>query len=374
MYSRMESTGEPNRIHVSKSTAELLKEAGKTYWVRPREDLVHAKGKGNVQTFWIMSRSGTGQGNGLEPSKSSETGVKRSAPGRSSSMFSSQPVRGIQRTQSGSVVNNAPSHETAAASQASDNIDRQREDRLVQWQLELFTRLLKRIVAARIEKNKKLGKKEESSTEPPLDDDDDEVSFTALNDSFAVQLEKISEDRFAGNPNANARATSLEIPKKIGSFMKPNQEESIFKMPKRRPSLRGFSSHSVSTLFSVDSLPVSVLGSSAGDLSFAESEVSQPQSNLNLTGFDDIIDEEDEGKIVVDEVAEIIALPQFSAEAINALAHADEIQLNQEVVSQLKDYIATIAHMYRKNPFHNFEVSQVSLSCGSCRYMNYSIC
>jgi hypothetical protein len=209
-----------------------------------------------------------------------------------------------------------------------------------------------------MEKNKKLGRKVESSTGPPLDDDT-EVSFGALNDSFAEQLERISEDRSESNPNGNTRAMSLEIPEKRESVLKPSQEESIFKMPRRRSSLKGFSSHSVSTLFSVDSLPVSVLGSSAGDLSFAESEPSQPQSNLNLTGFEDIIDEEDEEKIVVDEVAEIIALPQFSVEAINALAHADEIQLSQEIVSQLQDYIATIAHMYRKNPFHNFEVGQV---------------
>jgi class 3 adenylate cyclase len=51
--SRMESTGLPNRIQASNATAELLIEAGKASWVKPREELVHAKGKGTIQTYWI---------------------------------------------------------------------------------------------------------------------------------------------------------------------------------------------------------------------------------------------------------------------------------------------------------------------------------
>ena len=51
--SRMESTGCPNKIQASRSTAELLIAAGKTSWVKPREHLVEAKGKGKMQTYWI---------------------------------------------------------------------------------------------------------------------------------------------------------------------------------------------------------------------------------------------------------------------------------------------------------------------------------
>jgi class 3 adenylate cyclase len=52
--SRMESTGEKNRIQVSSTTAELLREAGKGHWLLPRDDLVEAKGKGPMQTFWLQ--------------------------------------------------------------------------------------------------------------------------------------------------------------------------------------------------------------------------------------------------------------------------------------------------------------------------------
>ena len=41
-----ESTGEKGRIQVSEFTANLLRNAGREYWLIEREDLVEAKGKG----------------------------------------------------------------------------------------------------------------------------------------------------------------------------------------------------------------------------------------------------------------------------------------------------------------------------------------
>jgi class 3 adenylate cyclase len=43
---RMESTGMKNRIQVSQETADLIISGGKANWVELREDMVHAKGKG----------------------------------------------------------------------------------------------------------------------------------------------------------------------------------------------------------------------------------------------------------------------------------------------------------------------------------------
>merc|ERR1712038_640808 len=51
--SRMESTGAPNMIQVSEETATILKNEGFEKWLRPRDDLVHAKGKGLLQTYWL---------------------------------------------------------------------------------------------------------------------------------------------------------------------------------------------------------------------------------------------------------------------------------------------------------------------------------
>ena len=50
---RLESTGQKNRIHVSKDTAEILKQSNKGQWLSRREDTVFAKGKGELETFWL---------------------------------------------------------------------------------------------------------------------------------------------------------------------------------------------------------------------------------------------------------------------------------------------------------------------------------
>ena len=55
---------------------------------------------------------------------------------------------------------------------------------------------------------------------------------------------------------------------------------------------------------------------------------------------------------VVDEVAEIIALPEFTK---TAGAESECAQINAEVEFQLHEYVTAIAHMYRNNPFHNFQ-------------------
>jgi class 3 adenylate cyclase len=54
---RMESNGVRGRIHVSESTALALSTRGKGHWVSPREDKIVAKGKGEMQTYWVQIKS-----------------------------------------------------------------------------------------------------------------------------------------------------------------------------------------------------------------------------------------------------------------------------------------------------------------------------
>lgn len=49
----MESTGERGKIQVSQETADLLMAAGKSHWLKPREELITAKGKGELKTYWL---------------------------------------------------------------------------------------------------------------------------------------------------------------------------------------------------------------------------------------------------------------------------------------------------------------------------------
>ena len=54
----MESNGTKGRIHCSQATADELILSGKAQWLTTREDKVTAKGKGEMQTYWIDASRG----------------------------------------------------------------------------------------------------------------------------------------------------------------------------------------------------------------------------------------------------------------------------------------------------------------------------
>jgi class 3 adenylate cyclase len=54
--SRIESSGLPDKIQVSEETANLLIGAGKQHWVELRDELVVAKGKGELKTYWLVTQ------------------------------------------------------------------------------------------------------------------------------------------------------------------------------------------------------------------------------------------------------------------------------------------------------------------------------
>ena len=52
---RMESTSEAGRVQLSKEAADLLLAAGKENWIVPRDHIIVAKGKGILDTFWLVA-------------------------------------------------------------------------------------------------------------------------------------------------------------------------------------------------------------------------------------------------------------------------------------------------------------------------------
>jgi 3'5'-cyclic nucleotide phosphodiesterase/Adenylate and Guanylate cyclase catalytic domain len=78
--SRIESTGIPGRIHISKETAALLEDAGKAEWVVSRSEKVTLKGKGQVQTFFASptSRTSTIISGDSSPSESDDPALQMS--------------------------------------------------------------------------------------------------------------------------------------------------------------------------------------------------------------------------------------------------------------------------------------------------------
>mmetsp|Transcript_12076 Transcript_12076/g.23087 ORF Transcript_12076/g.23087 Transcript_12076/m.23087 type:complete len:851 (-) Transcript_12076:163-2715(-) len=84
--SRMESTGEKGKIQCSATTANLLIESGRESWLEKRADPIKAKGKGEMETWWIL------------PKESIGTSVGTSSAG--STIMSDDPPRGgIHRRQ-----------------------------------------------------------------------------------------------------------------------------------------------------------------------------------------------------------------------------------------------------------------------------------
>lgn len=115
----MESTGKINCIQVSHTTASLLVASGKSSWITKREDMVEAKGKGKVQTFWVQETFPDAEKKDDGTSSSSLDGDTKSSSSSSMSR------------------NNSPAF--------NQNI----RNPLIDWQVELLSRLLKQIVAKR---------------------------------------------------------------------------------------------------------------------------------------------------------------------------------------------------------------------------------
>eukprot|EP00980_Cylindrotheca_fusiformis_P013555 scaffold3456_cov112-Cylindrotheca_fusiformis.AAC.1 len=123
--SRMESSGERSRIQISEATADLIKEAGLARWILPRSRTINVKGKGEMQTYWVCKSHRSIQpksadlksqmetlDEGTETEKSSETGEE----GDSELLR----VEGMNRN-----------------------------ERLVEWTVEVLTSLLEQIVGFR---------------------------------------------------------------------------------------------------------------------------------------------------------------------------------------------------------------------------------
>ena len=116
---RMESNGQKGLIQASQKTADLLAAAGKGQWVTPRPDLVEAKGKGTIQTFWIEPRSSAGS------------------------------VMTASSTGTGSSDTDEAAEFVALGLGNPDAKYQAKVQRLIDWNVELLARLLKNLVATR---------------------------------------------------------------------------------------------------------------------------------------------------------------------------------------------------------------------------------
>jgi class 3 adenylate cyclase len=121
---RIETTGSRSKIHVSFETAELLKKAGRAHWVTEREDSVFAKGKGRLKTYW------------LDTSASSPEKV---ATSNSIAQASSRQL----------YKEYLEDRKVSPVLALKENNHNKRMERLIDWCVDVFARLLRGIVAKR---------------------------------------------------------------------------------------------------------------------------------------------------------------------------------------------------------------------------------
>ena len=160
----MESTGSPNRIQVSAACAEHIKKANRSHWIRQREDFVNVKGKGSLQTYWLEFK-GDNKGHmgetGSEPFSEGESKVFTDES--SSAMFAHTEFK----DQVAQLVDGAETEKAQLS---------QKLERLVGWNVDLLTAILKKIVAQResnetvADSDKRLTQIENEAKDVPLDE------------------------------------------------------------------------------------------------------------------------------------------------------------------------------------------------------------
>jgi class 3 adenylate cyclase len=223
LASRMENTGKKGNIQISPTTADLLEEAGKSAWLTPREDLITAKGKGRIQTYWVAAQSNKRANVMLEGDKTD----------KANQVASEVPTDGDNTNGNDLTVG------VATRFLENQSLSQNRKlQRLVDWQTEILARLLRSIVGQR-------GKK-------------DVAKF--INDPSAVLAKR-------------------------------------------------------------------------------------------------------QGDCVLDEVAEVVKLPDFDEKRNRNQISPHTVELSPAVMTQLRDYVLIICSKYKNNPFHNFEhASHVTMS------------
>eukprot|EP00934_Nitzschia_sp_Nitz4_P000116 Nitzschia sp. Nitz4//scaffold136_size62208//9461//13452//NITZ4_006362-RA/size62208-augustus-gene-0.6-mRNA-1//-1//CDS//3329535600//116//frame0 len=225
--SRVESTGTAGRIQLSYESGQQLIANGKEHWLIKREQTVQAKGKGEIQTYWVSM------------------GVCNDDRRRASSSVSSGEMHGVYE----------PLDDNAAPALARVCSDA-KTSRLVDWNVQMLSDILRHIVSRR-------------------------------------------------------KAKEMELATKEASEMKET-------MPKRRSS--------------------------------------PPEIKIEHNfGF--------EHSRPLDEVQEIIMLPEFDAAVAKRAQDPSKVEIEKDVLDQLHNLCSNIAACYNDNWFHNFEhASHVTMS------------
>eukprot|EP00980_Cylindrotheca_fusiformis_P018093 scaffold5810_cov109-Cylindrotheca_fusiformis.AAC.3 len=194
--SRIETTGERNRVHLSEDTAKLLINAGKESWVKKRDGLVSAKGKGEMVTYWLTLTN------------------RRGKKKRAKSVIINPDESSVSPTPA------APSSERSLASTISRrrttlgpvSTITDRKQRLIDWNVDVLSTFLKKIQAMREEESLN------GKTKLPLEDlsnmDDHHQNTTVLDEVQEIITLPQEEQVYKRDP------ASLELDPKVLAELK----------------------------------------------------------------------------------------------------------------------------------------------------------
>ena len=201
----METKGTPNKVHLSKETADLLVEGGKSAWIEKRDDRVTVKGKGEVETFWLKSHLGKGRRANTESDALSETGRSSvSGTGRSDGSSSHDDPEVVTASGGFEKAKRNGSRKRRSSIGAVESLEKL--DRLVSYNAEVMITLLKKIIARRSAVHddfKELGNS--TGGRIALDEMREVIQMPAYNDEAVIKM---------------ASDSSVEIPEQVRTEMR----------------------------------------------------------------------------------------------------------------------------------------------------------
>ena len=144
---RIESTSECGKIQLSQETANLLFDAGKQKWLLPRKDKINAKGKGDLQTYWlVINHQDDDCGSTRDNSSTMENGdATINTDDRDEKSKDGDWAYADTPTDDG----NAKVERVNTSSHSRSNGIDGRTSRLIDWNVGMLLQLIKQIIARR---------------------------------------------------------------------------------------------------------------------------------------------------------------------------------------------------------------------------------
>ena len=144
---RMEHLGKVGHIHMTKATADEIRNQGLSSWVIPRADKIHVKGKGEMETYWLETKEQSAlKRKILKHKHASGSAVNRTVQEMAPEMA---PL-----SENGDSVGPGDEEDDDMLDDEFNHLKNlTKEERLVEWNVEILSFLIQQILACRDDVN-----------------------------------------------------------------------------------------------------------------------------------------------------------------------------------------------------------------------------